>query len=68
MKTELSKIAQDLEQDTVTTEQAQTLLLGLFCKEYSLFWNNCYNKTCVYNVSSTCKNRNIGSTCQGHVS
>jgi hypothetical protein len=39
----------------------------LFCKEFSLFWNNCYNKTCVYNVSSTCKNRNIGSTCQGHV-
>lgn len=30
MKNELLKIAQDLEQGTVTPEQAQTLLLGLF--------------------------------------
>ena len=30
MKNEIIKIAKDLEQCTVTTEQAQTLLLGLF--------------------------------------
>ena len=30
MKQKIIKIAQDLEQGTVTTEQAQTLLLGLF--------------------------------------
>ena len=30
MKNELLKIAKDLEQGTVTPEQAQTLLLGLF--------------------------------------
>jgi hypothetical protein len=30
MKTELLKIAKDLEQGAVTAEQAQTLLLGLF--------------------------------------
>ncbi|MFA5638653.1 MAG: hypothetical protein WC961_07230 [Anaerovoracaceae bacterium] len=30
MKTELSKIAQDLEQGTITERQAETLLLGLF--------------------------------------
>jgi predicted nucleic-acid-binding Zn-ribbon protein len=29
MKTELSKIAQDLEQGTITENEAQTLLLGL---------------------------------------
>ena len=30
MKNEIIKIAKDLEQGTVTTEQARTLLLGLF--------------------------------------
>lgn len=30
MKNEISKIAKDLEQGTITPEQAQTLLLGLF--------------------------------------
>jgi hypothetical protein len=29
MKTELSKIAQDLEQGTITDKEARTLLLGL---------------------------------------
>lgn len=30
MKNKIIKIAKDLEQGTVTTEQAQTILLGLF--------------------------------------
>ncbi len=46
MKNEIIKIAKDLEQDTVTVEQAQNLLLGLFdvsgsyliaVKEFGLF-------------------------------
>ena len=36
MKNEIIKIAKDLEQGTVTTEQAQTLLLGLFSVSGSL--------------------------------
>ena len=38
MKTELSKIAQDLEKGTITEKEAQTLLLGLFSvtKRFSL--------------------------------
>ena len=31
MKTELSKIAQDLEQGNITEKEARTLLLGLLC-------------------------------------
>lgn len=36
MKNEIIKIAKDLEKGTVTTEQAQTLLLGLFSVRLSL--------------------------------
>ena len=37
MKNELLKIAKDLEQGTVTPEQAQTLLLGLFSARQRTF-------------------------------
>jgi len=37
MKNEIIKIAKDLEQGTVTTEQAQTLLLGLFSVRQRIF-------------------------------
>jgi hypothetical protein len=36
MKTELSKVAQDLEQGKITEIEAQTLLLGLFSVSKSL--------------------------------
>ena len=36
MKTELSKIAKDLEQGTITETEAQNLLLGLFAVSGSL--------------------------------
>jgi len=37
MKTELSKIAQDLEQGTITEKEAQNLLLGLLCVMHRSF-------------------------------
>ena len=37
MKTELSKIAQDLEQGTITENEARTLLLGLLGVSNSVF-------------------------------
>jgi hypothetical protein len=37
MKTELSRIAQDLEQGTITEDEAQTLLLGLLGVGKSVF-------------------------------
>ena len=37
MKTELSKIAQDLEQGTITEDKARTLLLGLLGVSNSVF-------------------------------
>ena len=37
MKTELSKIAQDLEQDKITENKARTLLLGLLSVSNSVF-------------------------------
>lgn len=37
MKNELLKIAQDLEQGTITSEQAQTLLFGLFSARQRTF-------------------------------
>lgn len=37
MKEQILKIAKDLEQGTVTTEQAQTLLLGLFSVRQRIF-------------------------------
>lgn len=40
MKTELSKIAQDLEQGTITDNEAQTLLLGLLGVVSSLRLSN----------------------------
>ena len=39
----------------------------LFNREYSLFWETCRNDKCVYNVSKTCKCKDIGSTCSSHV-
>lgn len=43
MKNEIIKIAKDLEQGTVTTEQAQTLLLGLFSVSKRYFLFECVN-------------------------
>jgi len=39
----------------------------LFNKEYSLYWENCYNKNCIYNVSLVCKCKDVGSTCQSYI-
>jgi hypothetical protein len=38
MKTELSKIAQDLEQGAITENEAQTLLLGLLGVSKRFYW------------------------------
>jgi len=38
MKTELTKIAQDLEQGTITDNEARTLLLGLLSVSKRFYW------------------------------
>jgi hypothetical protein len=38
MKTELSKIAQDLEQGTINDNEARTLLLGLLSVSKRFYW------------------------------
>ena len=39
----------------------------IFNKEYSLYFEDCRNEKCVYNVARNCKCSHIGSTCSVHV-
>jgi hypothetical protein len=49
--------------DTLTGREIEII----YNADNSLFKLPCYNRNCVYNVSSVCKCSTVGSVCQSHV-